>query len=446
MGSVLAKVETGACDEILHRARHQDLARPRLCHDARACMDGHAGELVIHALALARVAPGADFDTEAPHGITDALGATYGPGRPVECCEEAVAGTVDLTPTVAIDLLADDWVVTPEEIAPGAVAERDGPFGRADEVSEEDSREHALRLDPHARPSEKLLDLGDERGAVTDPGWVAVAAQLDIARARDFAGERASQLDADQRVVGAVHHQRRKLEGARYGSHVDLQQPAQVCAPGPGAHAHALVPTHELAGARDVRQSRGQQLERRALPPGVLEPAAQQLHVLPHLDALGEVRGFARAGKRRVEDERPDALGIGRREEHGEGPTLGEPHDGRPLRARCLQDRAEIVHALLERRVADIAIREPRAALVEEDHAAEGCEAPHPVAVGRVLPGEVNVRDPARHDDEIERPLADDLVGNVDVAALGVAGFWGHQRSLAPSAIERILTNSWMAA
>src|SRR5439155_5456573 len=85
MGSVLAKVETGACDEILYRARHQDLAWPRLGHDARARMDGHAGELVIHALALAGVNTGADLDTEAPHGISDALGATYGAGRPVEC-------------------------------------------------------------------------------------------------------------------------------------------------------------------------------------------------------------------------------------------------------------------------------------------------------------------------------------------------------------------------
>ena len=85
----------------------------------RARRDGHTSKLVIHALALAGVNTGADLDTEAPHYISDALGATYGAGRPVECREEAVAGTVDLTSTIALDLLADDCVMPLEEIAPG---------------------------------------------------------------------------------------------------------------------------------------------------------------------------------------------------------------------------------------------------------------------------------------------------------------------------------------
>ena len=65
----------------------------------------------------------------------------------------------------------------------------------------------------------------------------------------------------------------------------------------------------------------------------------------------------------------------------------------------------------------------------------------HPVAVERILPGEVHVRDPARDDDEVERSVADDLVGNADVAALGVACLGAHQLRLALSATERILTN-----
>jgi hypothetical protein len=72
---------------------------------------------------------------------------------------------------------------------------------------------------------------------------------------------------------------------------------------------------------------------------------------------------------------------------------------------------------------------EPRATLIEDDHAAERREPPHPVAVEWVLPSEIDVRNPARDDDEIERPLADDLIGNVDVAALGVPCLGAHQHT-----------------
>ena len=45
----------------------------------------------------------------------------------------------------------------------------------------------------------------------------------------------------------------------------------------------------------------------------------------------------------------------------------------------------------------------------------------------RVLPLQLQVRDEARHEHEVDRPVADDLVGDVDVAALRVAGLRRHR-------------------
>jgi hypothetical protein len=82
-----------------------------------------------------------------------------------------------------------------------------------------------------------------------------------------------------------------------------------------------------------------------------------------------------------------------------------------------------------------MSVKRTVARLVEENHAAEGSKPPYPVAVERVLPREIDVRDPARDDDEVERPVPHDLIGNVDVAALGVTGFGTHADTLAPSIV-----------
>ena len=106
MGSALEKIEPGTRDEVLYRARHEDLARPRLRHHARASMDGDAGNLVVDALALSRVEANAGLDTEASHRVADTLGAANGASGAVEGREESVAGRVDLTPSVELDLVA----------------------------------------------------------------------------------------------------------------------------------------------------------------------------------------------------------------------------------------------------------------------------------------------------------------------------------------------------
>ena len=68
------------------------------------------------------------------------------------------------------------------------------------------------------------------------------------------------------------------------------------------------------------------------------------------------------------------------------------------------------------------AVGESRPALVEQDQPRERGEPGEEPRVLRHLPAHLDVRDPAGHPDEVERPLADDLVGDVGVAAPDVAG------------------------
>ena len=95
--AAVVEVDAGAGDEILDGARDEHLARPGLRGDARADVDGDAGDLVVAELALARVQPGADVEAELAHRVARSRARSGSRARrAVEGREEAVAGRVDL--------------------------------------------------------------------------------------------------------------------------------------------------------------------------------------------------------------------------------------------------------------------------------------------------------------------------------------------------------------
>ena len=71
-------------------------------------------------------------------------------------------------------------------------------------------------------------------------------------------------------------------------------------------------------------------------------------------------------------------------------------------------------------------VGQPRPALVEEHEAAEGRE---PLVVLRPghFPDELDMRDEPRGEHEIDRSSADDLVGDADIAGMGVSRGWCHR-------------------
>ena len=109
------------------------------------------------------------------------------------------------------------------------------------------------------------------------------------------------------------------------------------------------------------------------------------------------------------------------------------PEQRSALGADRLEDRADVVHPLLEGRQLGVgdAVGEPRAALVEEDEAREGGEALEEVHHRRLLPHHLDVRDPARHIDEVARTVARDLVRDVEVPAARVARLGLHRHRAA---------------
>src|SRR5439155_16857240 len=144
-------------------AQDEDLPRTSLGGNARADVNGHAGDLVHAHLALACVKPGAHLEPELTDCIADRAGAPNRPSRAVEACEEAVACCVEFAPAEPIKLATDHHVVRGEKLRPAVVAEVGRLSGRADDVREEDGTQHRFRLGLSPRTGEEALRLRWDR-------------------------------------------------------------------------------------------------------------------------------------------------------------------------------------------------------------------------------------------------------------------------------------------
>src|SRR5262245_19018183 len=136
MAAPLLEAQPGADHEVLHGARDQDFAGPRLGHDASADVYGDSADVFSHADALARVQPGAHLQAERPRGLPNREAAPHGPSRAVEEREKPVAGRRDLLPAEVRDLAPNEGPMAEEEITPHLIAETGSLLGRPDDVGE----------------------------------------------------------------------------------------------------------------------------------------------------------------------------------------------------------------------------------------------------------------------------------------------------------------------
>lgn len=118
-----------------------------------------------------------------------------------------------------------------------------------------------------------------------------------------------------------------------------------------------------------------------------------------------------------LKDQRSRAFGLGGREQHRERPTFGFAHHRRLLAADSVHDGANVVHALFQGRRPRNPIGHAHSAHVEEDEPRELCKPLTVAAECRQLPVDLEVGVRALRVDEIDGPLADDAVGDVDLAA-----------------------------
>ena len=168
---------------------------------------------------------------------------------------------------------------------------------------------------------------------------------------------------------------------------------------------------------------------------GIARPLRVELcgELLQHVAAAPSVALRRKAGQRLlalafvehalrpgvVEDQPLHAVGVRRGEDGARRSGLGDTEQGRSLAPDRVHDRAQVVHPRFDREAAR-AVREPDAAGVDDDEAPSLREPVAELGELRRLPERVEVGQ-EREQDEVRRPLADDLVRDRDVAAPRVA-------------------------
>lgn len=118
-----------------------------------------------------------------------------------------------------------------------------------------------------------------------------------------------------------------------------------------------------------------------------------------------------------LEDEADRSFGVSRGEQQGKRPAFGLAHDRGPLAADGVHDRSDVVHPLLEGHRLRDAVGHAHSPLIEHNEARELGQPLAVAPVGGQLPVDLEVGVGTLDVDEVDRPLADHAVGDVDVAA-----------------------------
>jgi hypothetical protein len=145
-----------------------------------------------------------------------------------------------------------------------------------------------------------------------------------------------------------------------------------------------------------------------------------------------------------VEYQGGGTLGIGRGEQHAHRAALGAAHEHGSLRADRIHDGPQVVHPLFQRReISDRdRVGEPGAALIESDQSCKRAKAANATREWWILPSVLQVGNEAQHPDEINQAIPNDLIGNVDIAALSVERLGLHDAAdLAPGADSSCTTS-----
>ncbi len=265
------------------------------------------------------------------------------------------------------------------------------------------------------------FDLRQHRVVLGDPEEVLVAGELDEPRSRDPRSELPHPHDGELHVLGLGDHQGRDVdrEGERDsrrspGSSSQGRSRLRGSPPAAGTRrATSRVARHRRGSARPTWRSRGARARSfpsaRRCTPGTRHPRRPSDRPSPSTcnPAIGAVR---------APRDRP--LGVRRGEQHRHRAALRDPEHHRTLRSRRVHHGAHVVHPCLHRWQLGLGdpIREPHAALVEQDQPAEGRERREEASQIRLLPHRLDVAGPAHHPHEVHRSIADDLVGDVHPA------------------------------
>jgi hypothetical protein len=332
--------------------------------------------------------------------------------------KKSIARSVPFFPPIARQLAAYERVMTLQQLAPPPVAQLRSTGGGADDVSEEHGGEDRLGYRRGLLAGDEALDLvGNLRREVDAP--VVVAGDAHGASSADPPGNIESvRLGEGRTMEDERRHAHRREDLAKVG----LEPGAVQRVRDRGARAHAK-PVRKPLPFVGINSDGWLGLLEELVGVLLRSPRiAKPREVLPRSFriTLGIVRD-------RVEqNERPRPFGVRRRVENGHRATVvgSEKHGaGRP---DGVEYGADVVHPRLERRKLSAQVREPGAALVEEDQ---------PETLGKALvertpvpglPCIDEVRDVVRDVEKVDIPVADHLVRDRDAAAAHVANVEAH--------------------
>ena len=221
--------------------------------------------------------------------------------------------------------------------------------------------------------------------------------ELDDPRSRDLLGYQPCALNRCDAIARAVQHERRNMYRVEQRPDIDRRQRLQHRASHRRAGACPLIASPHLAHGIVVRVARREVLEQRALAPFALNLLEHALEPLGR-PAVGEVLGLAEAGCRAVENERRHALRIGSGEQDRHRTPLGDAVQRSALGPGGVHHRAQVIHALLERRHLAHRIGEAGPALVPQDQAREAGQSLEALRDVGHLPVVLDVRDEPGHE------------------------------------------------
>ena len=217
------------------------------------------------------------------------------------------------------------------------------------------------------------------------------------------------------------------MDRGQDGSHVDVEEHLEDLLDHRRARGRALKTGGVLGRLGIAGHARREELDHplRLLPPVGRDELGGRLAKRLCGRGPGVVGRLGGAPHGAVEHQRRDALGVGGREQDAHRAALGDPEERRPLGSGGVHDSPDVVAPLLEGGRLDDRVGQPAAALVEDDQARERAEPLEEASHRRRLPLELEVGGEAEDENQVDRPVADDLVGDRGVAGLRVLGLRG---------------------
>ena len=301
-----------------------------------------------------------------------------------------------------------------EKVAPGSIAIGAGAPGRVDDILEDHGREHPVDLRGRSRTCQKLLHLSEYSVAGVEKREMVGPRNLNQSCAGDASGQLAAAFDAHQRVIRQVDNQGRNPYGTKNSGNVDFAiHPHQRDGGGWAcAKPFEFAPPPPQRGVARFRRGEGRQTLAGA--PALVDVLDQRVKPFVSRMPVEEAR------KRAIEDERLAPFGMTGGKKRGKRAALRKSKQRSALDADRVHHSADIVHALVHGRQVRDAVREAGATLVEKDDAAKAAELVQPARQTRFVPIIFEMRDEARRHYQVGS-LAEYLIGDVDLAAFGVA-------------------------